>query len=549
MRDGFFSALLGSIARKIGDLAAGLRARISAFIRGKRKVSGKDLLKELRTFDAPYLEAMADAMTTVTGERITAKDLREYVIGEVGLSDRLYHQARETSARVQRILEEHTRYAHDARKLALDLYEGYGFRDQETLVPKVRLPRYLDDAVLNGEMDALLARIQAAQLKTAPLRAAYLQALDAILKDKGQKAIDKALDVAVQERYRYFANRIAQTELARAQNAQIARELMADDEVQVVQVVLSASHPAPDMCDVFARQNAWGLGAGCYPKAHAPLAPYHPHCRCSLLQRRDLSAANAKHDPEAAMKYLFGLDPKVAGRVAGSRAKRDQVMQGGGWEDMLNEGRPKAYRIGKAGETTHESALRSEEIAAQAGDIASVDLGPLHNPARSEVIEKGRATGKEHGVAVLSDGTRVSFGGEFENKIQVPRFDAPDGSVTVHHNHPTGDTFSRADVKILLERAELGRVDAHGHAGGWSSMERIGGALSPAMSVILVEEAMSQARALMHRAVKRYQISQETAQAGLWQVVMSLLLERQGVIRYALNSESVRTLANKVIDE
>lgn len=41
--------------------------------------------------------------------------------------------------------------------------------------------------------------------------------LDAILGDAGQEAIDKALFVAVQERYRYFANRIAQTELSRAQ--------------------------------------------------------------------------------------------------------------------------------------------------------------------------------------------------------------------------------------------------------------------------------------------------------------------------------------------
>lgn len=43
-----------------------------------------------------------------------------------------------------------------------------------------RLPKYLDDAVLNGEMDALMARIQATQLKP-PLRAAYLQALDQVL--------------------------------------------------------------------------------------------------------------------------------------------------------------------------------------------------------------------------------------------------------------------------------------------------------------------------------------------------------------------------------
>ena len=183
--------------------------------------------------------------------------------------------------------------------------------------------------------------------------------------------------------------------------------------------------------------------------------------------------------------------------------------------------------------------MRSEELGALAGDLAPVDLGPIHNRARDEVVRKGKATGKEHGVAVLGDGTMVSFGGDYENRIEIPRCDAPEGSVTIHHNHPSGDSFSRADLRVLLERSEIGRVDAHGHHGGWSSIKRIGGPVSPTSALILVEEAMSQAQSMTRKATIRNTISAEAGQSGLWQVVMSLLLEGQGVIHYALNSDSV----------
>ncbi|MTW19915.1 hypothetical protein [Allochromatium palmeri] len=177
-----------------------------------------------------------------------------------------------------------------------------------------------------------------------------------------------------------------------------------------------------------------------------------------------------------------------------------------------------------------------------------VDLGPIHNRARDEVMRKGIATGKEHGMAVLADGTTVSFGGEFQNSLKVPEFDSSNARVILHHNHPTGDSLSRPDLRLLLGRPDLARVDAHGHLGGWSSAERNGDALPVPVAEILVQDASSQAKMLTMRAVSRGHVSQESAQAGLWQVVMALLLERQGAIRYALNSESVLAMARKVIE-
>ncbi len=352
MDNGLFERLLGGVAQRIGDLARRLTESVSAFVRGKTTIPQRALTDLLRgEFDGPYVADLTDAMHAVTGARLTPRQMRQYLIGDVTLSRRLYQQAEQTAARVRRIVTDHARYGHDARKLALELYEGYGFRADEALKPIVRLPRYLDDALLNRDMDALLARLQASRLKTPALRAAYLQMLDAILKDKGRAAIDKALRVAVEERYRYFANRIAQTELARAQNAERARELLAEDAIEVVRYQMSATHPKPDLCDAFARADRYGLGPGLYPKGQAPLPPCHPFCRCVLFPVLGMSAAGAKVRPGAITAYLRSLDPSTAARVAGSRDKLAEILSGErGFTEVINLGRPAGYRVGVAGD-------------------------------------------------------------------------------------------------------------------------------------------------------------------------------------------------------
>jgi len=286
--------LLGGASDRIDTLSSHLLDRVKEALGRKRKPSRQELIKVLRKFDEPYADTLRDFIGEIQDRSITRADMLDWKIGDVVLSDRLYQQARDTSARVQRIMEDFTRYGHNARDIALELYEGYGFRDQDTLVPTVRLPRYMQNAILHGEVDALLARIQATQLRTDGLRAGYLQALERILDGSGQGAIDNALRVAVEERYRYFANRIAQTELARAHTEQRARELIADDNIEVVQYRMSQTHPRADICDYFARADGYGLGPGMYPKDACPMPPVHPFCLCTIQPRLDKKLRNAR---------------------------------------------------------------------------------------------------------------------------------------------------------------------------------------------------------------------------------------------------------------
>ncbi len=265
----------------------------------------------------------------------------------------------------------------------------------------------------------------------------------------------------------------------------------------------------------------------------------------------DAAIARAQAQPDPGWDYDIGATPTEGLR----RAIAQKAQESRDAWSLLNQAQV-AASLERMAETLQTPLIRpvagatpmhSEELAALADDITPVDLGAMHNRARDDVVNKGKATGKEHGVAVLANGTLVEFGGEFENALKAPRFDAPDGAVTIHHNHSIGDSLSRADIRTLLERTELGRVDAHGHAGLWASANRVGGAMSPMSAFAVVEDAAFQANFLIEKAFNRRQIGKDLTKAGLSQVVMALLLEKQGVISYALNTESVLAMARNVI--
>ena len=69
---------------------------------------------------------------------------------------------------------------------------------------------------------------------------------------------------------RYFANRIAQTELHRAYSDEKSREMVADAELTVVQVRMSATHPKTDICDFHSRLDKYGLGPGAIRRRSRP---------------------------------------------------------------------------------------------------------------------------------------------------------------------------------------------------------------------------------------------------------------------------------------
>ena len=313
-------------------------------------------------FQGAMAEIMAAAFSGLLAQSVGTADVMAMEVGAVSLSRRLWAEAAATGDVVQGVVFRHTQGWVDARQLALDLFEGYGFRqpgaEPLTMSPQnPKLPRYMreallpDSAVRSGMMQAF-AQLQIDGLKTGPLRAAYAQALEALesLEDAaGQALLEKRLQVAFYERMRYFASRIARTELHRAYSNAEALRLMLDPDVEFVQIRRA---PGGDVCicTLMAGRDLYGLGPGVYPKAVAPKPPYHPHCRCVMSPRLDLTGRTAQpRDPEGDAYFINRLNESVAGRVMGSRAKAEAVLRGVTPESIANAGRDPAYYIGTVG--------------------------------------------------------------------------------------------------------------------------------------------------------------------------------------------------------
>lgn len=313
----------------------------------------------MRTFQGRYAETMAAAFSQILGTSVGAAAVLAMQVGAVTLSARLYADAQELGAIVQGIVQRHSSGLQDARALALELFEGYGFRPVEVLrfaASNDLLPRYLREALLPelaGDLAAAFARLQVADLTTPALRAAYadvLRAIDAIEAGAAADLLDRKLRVAFFEKARFLATRIAQTELHRAFAERQARELMDDADVLWVQWRMSITHPREDICDYFAGVDRWGAGPGVYPKALAPVPTAHPFCRCVLAPRLDIRRKAQNERPGADQAFFRTREIGEAARIAGSAAKLEQILGGADPIAILNEGVPDAYRIRTVGE-------------------------------------------------------------------------------------------------------------------------------------------------------------------------------------------------------
>lgn len=330
-------------------------------------------------FGGAFARALAGAFSELLQRSVGVAEVRAMPVGDIALSQRLHRHDAQTLAEVLQAIKAHAQGVHQARELALALYDGYSPAQgpKRPLEGRSRadLPRYLRELTNDPEARQSLARVieqgqaQAARLKSAPLRAAYAEALGAWEAGAGREALKRRLEIAQREKNRFFANRIAQTELARAHQADVAAELMADESIDVVQVRINPAHPRTDICDFHARADLFGLGPGNYPKAKAPRPPFHPFCWCRLRSRPSLSAAGARPMPGAEAAYLRSMPVDEAARVMGSRQRLQRVLDGASVDSVINAGVDPLYRLARLGDPGAGHAL--VENAGMAVDAAT----------------------------------------------------------------------------------------------------------------------------------------------------------------------------------
>lgn len=385
--DDVAASLVDRYGRLIATLAQAQFLRMLGLLR--TGVDARAAIAQAQTgFSGAFFDQLADAFSELLQRSVGVAELRALPVGAISLSRRLYLNDVQTQAETLAVVRRHAQGLQQARTLALQLYDGYdaATAPERPLEGRARaeLPRALReltaDPATRRSLQGLIKRgqAQAARLKSSALRAAYSEAFEAWSKGEGDAALTRRLEVAFKEKNRFMAQRIAQTELARAHQAQVAQELVADDSIEVVQVVLNPKHPVADICDLHGRADLWGLGQGCYPKARAPRPPYHPFCRCVLRSRPDLEAADARRAPGGEAAWLRGLPPADAARVMGSRARAEAVMGGAGLESVLNAGRDPLYRLQRLGEPVGHALVKPVESAAVAEAFKDADAGGRH---------------------------------------------------------------------------------------------------------------------------------------------------------------------------
>lgn len=345
-----------------GDLRVAFAEVLTAIAAGEDPRDA--VLSAIEKFGDRMDGRLGDALRQVLAGAIGEALSEPIVVGRISLSSRLYAEASDVGSVVRGIVQRQADGFQDARGLALELYEGYSFREPAAEPLKLsprndRLPRYLREAVLTDpglerDLARALARIQVDGLSTGALQAAYrdvLTTIDAIEAGAGSRVLERKLEVAFFERMRYFANRIARTELHRAYADREARLLMADTAVEFVQVRRAPGRDQPCICSLMTGRNQWGLGPGVYPKARAPVPPFHPFCMCVMSARFDLSGREAVEDEDADVYFLRRTGEGVAGRIVGSRDKAGDVLSGRmTGEQVANSGRDPLYWIKHVGE-------------------------------------------------------------------------------------------------------------------------------------------------------------------------------------------------------
>lgn len=304
--------------------------------------------------DAVLLAACAgygvkpELLTTVSRETLTRHLLDDaWAEDNVKLSRRLHTM--DVEKRVVETIQTALRNAQTIRDTAMELYDGYntgeGELDRSHLTKQLGKITSLASLALSGDEEAARDVRKAARkvkqyalnLQTPNLRTAYAELADVCGDNLTEKALDRAVRAAIEERTRYHAERIARTEAARAwYDGHIART-QDDEDVWGYRWVLSSRHVLVpfDQCDVCANANV-GYGKGIYPKNRVPSIPRHPHCMCSLVDVivGETKGQSREMNEDGARSYIDGLSDRQKMQLFGIDGRK-AYEDGGNWQSLL----------------------------------------------------------------------------------------------------------------------------------------------------------------------------------------------------------------------
>ena len=511
-------ALLDEVARAIQQQA---QTAFDAMIERLRagEAPREAIAAVTATFAGAYYEKLSTAFSTLLDRAIGAEEIKAWPVADVELSRHLYANFNQANQTVVRLIAEQRQGFVQARTLAMQIYEGYRFKE-DPLKVKAKLPKYLREALrdpaIDGGFARIIASIRANQLKTPALKAGYLQLLDALEQEAGIGRIKKLAKVAWYERNRYFANRIAQTELHRAYSNQVAQEIMADDAAVWVKIQMSPTHPVRDICDFHAGLNAWGKGPGIYPKAKAPKPGFHPHCRCTVRPAYEIDDEPGAPIPDAEARFMNRLTNNDQRLIAGSRARLEAFRQGESLESIYNAGKRPLYQWQRLGDglppqpsrQSQQNERTAQAISGQSTwkergrpDLRSIDRNALELAPPLLAA----ANTERDAIDVLSKAIGVESGSELVIQSPVERIIMRHESLkhVVEKRSDQRERFGRFVLPTLARPTEIWRVQYDDGSVRNRYVKLFSGYKYDIMAVVKVQPDGSIFWNLMHRDRKR----------------------------------------------
>ncbi len=404
-----------------------------------------------------------DVFAGVEGEGALRHSLMEVAWNKDGmnLSTRLHGVNNVLHNNIKNTVQRSLNAYKTIRQTAKALYDGYG--NPEDVLNEAELPKYLEKIkslttkLYSGDVQAAKeSEIYKAavhdlnKLKTPGMRAAYNDVVEAATSDsksaerkarkmtklgasqeevdkmlaaEREKALNKALDVAAQEKTRYYAERIARTESARAYYEGQLAQAMNDEDVFGFQWRLSSAHVhEKNDCECYSYSEIdVGYGKGIFPKTEVPELPAHPNCMCHL-------------------KEVFVW----------------QVKKTNGKDKLPEQNRGK-NRVQEAAEEAKGLRANNEEAVEEVEPKAEL-IGTIDVKDTEKTLEwyEGKIVAQDHESAIIVSESGEVFrveGGPANVNFAVVGKDKLNGA-SVTHNHPAAEThnsFSSYDVGEFFE--------------------------------------------------------------------------------------------------
>lgn len=192
--------------------------------------------------------------------------------------------------------------------------------------PAVELPQYVTElkdaakfAQMQGDPNIYLEAVERWKGRVERLGQGKLQPGSYSVRTSGQQLIkelqkakpeqiDKIIDRWVLDRARHQARLVARHETVEACRDTYRKSTEEQPYTHGYRWTLSGSHPAQDVCDIYAEQDTDGLGPGGYAASNVPSTP-HPACLCHQVAiidrnhfRRQLAKARGEKAPPKAWK-------------------------------------------------------------------------------------------------------------------------------------------------------------------------------------------------------------------------------------------------------